>query len=273
MLPTEGVSINFGRKGFFGYSKASPPLKPEKQNSPAMPSLLQWWTIYESPEPPHRRETASTIKDQLSKRYGSWKTLSKTSSDFEAKGLSSACTSIIELGCQRISEEPSSSRKPPPYSFDPSPCQPNALTGIITTSAPFTMPLFHAPRLPHWSNAYTRATPSEARGRVILIGDAAHNTSQYAGQPYAIEDAVVYAILLGHHLSVERGHNSLSKAAKSYEEIRKPRVQRVMHQAKHNGGVAKVSRVGEIVRDFAIKRLRKLFIIFYKIWLINNVFL
>ncbi|PPQ70315.1 hypothetical protein CVT24_013010 [Panaeolus cyanescens] len=241
-LTTDGIVITFGHKGFLGYSMASPPFNPASSNAEVSPPLMQWWTIYESPEAPTRKETATVLESQLQSRYGSWKTLSDNP-DCEAD---STFSSIIRLGCQPGHESsPPSLAQPPPYSMFPN---------IVTTSDPFIIPLFHAPRLPRWSNSKSCGT----RGRIVLIGDAAHNTSQFAGQPYAIEDAVVYAMFLRHYLSQEiltGSSSAFSKAAKAYEDTRKPHVHRISHHVKQTGGMMETSRFGGMVRDFAIKRL------------------
>lgn len=70
--------------------------------------------------------------------------------------------------------------------------------------------------LPSWSNA---------KGNVVLVGDACHAMTPFAGQGTAmvIEDAAVLAKLLGRHASVRQ----LPRLVMLYEKARRPRAEKV----------------------------------------------
>jgi 2-polyprenyl-6-methoxyphenol hydroxylase-like FAD-dependent oxidoreductase len=75
--------------------------------------------------------------------------------------------------------------------------------------------LFHRPPLGRWT-----------RGRVTLLGDAAHQLAPHHGQGanQSIEDAVVLAACLG-----ESGSNSLAAALERYEQLRRGRTRKVQY--------------------------------------------
>jgi salicylate hydroxylase len=75
--------------------------------------------------------------------------------------------------------------------------------------------LFHRPPLGRWT-----------RGRVTLLGDAAHQLAPHHGQGanQSIEDAVVLAACLG-----ESGSNSLAAALDRYEQLRRGRTRKVQY--------------------------------------------
>ncbi|WP_414638650.1 FAD-dependent monooxygenase, partial [Actinophytocola sp.] len=78
------------------------------------------------------------------------------------------------------------------------------------------------------SNTYDFPTvPVWHRGRMIIIGDAAHATSPASGQgaSMALEDAVTLAKCL----------RDLPAAYTAYENLRRKRVERVVAQGKRNG--------------------------------------
>jgi salicylate hydroxylase len=68
--------------------------------------------------------------------------------------------------------------------------------------------------------------PTYCKGRLALLGDAAHATTphQGAGAGQAIEDAFVLSNLLGKINSVDEIENAFN----AYDEIRRPRTQKVV---------------------------------------------
>ena len=95
------------------------------------------------------------------------------------------------------------------------------------------------PHFPSWSNA-TSETPPNGRGRIVLIGDAAHTVppDSSQGASCVLEDVVPYSLLLSHYLSIAGTPSSdslgtpLERTARAYEELRKPRVHQIIDVAK-----------------------------------------
>ncbi|PRX48980.1 FAD binding domain-containing protein [Prauserella shujinwangii] len=89
------------------------------------------------------------------------------------------------------------------------------------------------PHLPRWH-----------RGRMLVIGDAAHAPTPTSGQgaSLSVEDAVVLARCL-------RGHAGHEAAFAEFEATRRPRVERIIKRAArmHSGKAA--GPVGRVVRD------------------------
>lgn len=116
---------------------------------------------------------------------------------------------------------------------------------------------------PAWIAALIRATPSAlgpwplhelpllrrwSRGRVGLLGDAAHAMSPSAGQgaALALEDAMVLARCL-------RDESSPELAFARYERQRRPRVTSIFKQAQRNGSGKAVSNpISEAFRDLML---------------------
>ncbi|TWT02097.1 FAD-dependent monooxygenase [Reyranella sp. CPCC 100927] len=95
------------------------------------------------------------------------------------------------------------------------------------------IPIFDMPSLPAWH-----------RGRVCLLGDAAHATSPHAGQgaSMAMEDSVVLASCLGRA-------DDTSAGFASYEGRRRERVEYLVREARRNGAQKFPGPVGKAVRD------------------------
>ena len=241
-----GVTMTFGGNGFFGCSMCSPlpdtlPVPPATNPVP----FIQWWSTYEVATPPNRKEQIAPkdIKEQLLARHGDW----KSPYDSQAGGL---FTQIIDLGCGSES-----------LIFDPdAPVLFDARLGFDTKVA--IRPRYVTPRLPFWSNATSPVseTPPSGRGRIVLIGDAAHTMPPDSGQgaSCALEDAIVYSLLLSHFLSIADSSSSdsgspLERTAKAYEELRKPRVHQILDIAKRNGNAKKnLGWFAEMIRDLFI---------------------
>ncbi|MEU5258381.1 FAD-dependent monooxygenase [Amycolatopsis sp. NPDC021455] len=102
---------------------------------------------------------------------------------------------------------------------------------------------------PAWPTYDFPTVPVWHRGRMVIIGDAAHATSPAAGQgaSMAIEDAVTLGKCLRDVPDVER-------ALATYESLRRGRVEAVVAAGKRNGDQKVIGPVGRVVRDFFIKR-------------------
>ena len=93
--------------------------------------------------------------------------------------------------------------------------------------------------------------PTWSRGRVLLIGDAAHATSPHAGQgaSLALEDALRLARLLG-------SGRDLAATFEAFEAERRPRAERVVALARRNGNSKReFSATGAWVRDRMLQLL------------------
>ena len=257
---TYGVTMTFGRKGFFGYSLCSPlpdklPVALSESATNSAAPFIQWWSIYELATPPGRKESVppEDIKEQLLARHAHW----KSPYDSEAGGL---YKQIIELGFRSQSSNSDSDAHVPGSVAD-------AKLGFDTNV--LVLPRYVTPRLPFWSNATSPVaeTPPCGRGRIVLIGDAAHTMPPDSGQgaSCALEDAVVYSLLLNHFLSIagtsssdSLGTTPLERTAKAYEELRKPRVHQILDMAKRNGDAKKeMGWLAEVVRDLAMSIICK----------------
>ncbi|APU14232.1 MULTISPECIES: FAD-dependent oxidoreductase [Actinoalloteichus] len=97
--------------------------------------------------------------------------------------------------------------------------------------------LFDAPTLPKWHT-----------DRIVLLGDAAHAMGPHTGQgaSMALEDAIVLARSL-------RDGTSIAEGLADYERIRRPRVDHVIAQTRHNGNQkAAPGPVGRVFRDLVL---------------------
>ncbi|MFI5998163.1 FAD-dependent oxidoreductase [Streptomyces sp. NPDC051362] len=89
-----------------------------------------------------------------------------------------------------------------------------------------------------------RTVPAWHRGRMIIIGDAAHAPSPTSGQgaSLSIEDAVELAKAL-------RDLPNVEGAFTAYESLRRPRVERIVKQAARINNNKAAGPVGRIIRD------------------------
>jgi 2-polyprenyl-6-methoxyphenol hydroxylase-like FAD-dependent oxidoreductase len=103
---------------------------------------------------------------------------------------------------------------------------------------------------PAWPTYDFPTVPVWHRGRMVIIGDAAHATSPAAGQgaSMAIEDAVTLGKCL-------RDVSGIEQALTTYESLRRERVEAVVAAGKRNGDSKVIGPVGRVVRDFFIKRV------------------
>ena len=111
---------------------------------------------------------------------------------------------------------------------------PNAAILNEVDSVERSYPIFDMPPLPVWS-----------RGRVVLLGDAAHAIGPHAGQgaSMAIEDALVLSSCLAETTDHEA-------AFSRYETLRRPRIARVVKLTRQNASrKRKSTRLGLLLRD------------------------
>ena len=88
------------------------------------------------------------------------------------------------------------------------------------------------------------------KGRIVLLGDAAHPMLQYLAQGacQALEDAVCLAD------QVQAAGRSLEEAFTKYEALRAPRTARVQRNARIFGDVIHADTVGRLLRDALLSR-------------------
>jgi FAD-dependent urate hydroxylase len=105
---------------------------------------------------------------------------------------------------------------------------------------------------PPWSTYDFPTVPRWSRGRMIIIGDAAHATSPAAGQgaSMAIEDAVTLGKCL-------RDIDGVPESFAAYENLRRARVESVVAQGKRNGDGKVAGPVGRLLRDYFITKAFK----------------
>ena len=104
-----------------------------------------------------------------------------------------------------------------------------------------------APEWRAWSLYDLAPPPAWRRGRLVLVGDAAHPVLPFLAQggALAIEDAAVLADKLAASASIEA-------ALAAYEQARRPRAVRVANAARRNGRLYHLSGPLTLVRDLAI---------------------
>jgi FAD-dependent urate hydroxylase len=85
------------------------------------------------------------------------------------------------------------------------------------------------------------------RGRMVVVGDAAHAVSPSSGQgvSLAAEDAVTLAACLS-------DHRAPAAAFVAYEALRRARVERVVAYGKRMGGFKAAGPVGRVIRDLVL---------------------
>ncbi|KAF8888036.1 hypothetical protein BD779DRAFT_1672449 [Infundibulicybe gibba] len=85
-----------------------------------------------------------------------------------------------------------------------------------------------------WAIHEAQPLQSWADGNVALLGDSAHAMSpqQASGAGQAVEDAMILATLLGHHLTTSR---NIAQVLSIYDQIRRPFAERVAEKSIING--------------------------------------
>ncbi|MEH3117825.1 MAG: FAD-dependent oxidoreductase [Methylorubrum populi] len=128
---------------------------------------------------------------------------------------------------------------------------PAALRGHFPDAAPPLMALLGLPDTwVVWSLVDRPAARPMARGRIALLGDAAHPVLPFLAQgaALAIEDAAVLASSLAAHAAVP-------EALAAYAAARQPRVRAVQRAARRNGRFYHAGRLIGLARDTAMRRL------------------
>lgn len=112
-----------------------------------------------------------------------------------------------------------------------------------------------APGWQVWS-LFDRKPAAMAKGRIALLGDAAHPVLPFLAQgaSLAIEDAGVLARLLAEHLAQE-GAAGVPAAMAAYAAARARRVARVQETSRENGRTFHLGWPWSIGRDLVLKRL------------------
>lgn len=102
--------------------------------------------------------------------------------------------------------------------------------------------------MPGWSTYDFPSVPTWRRGRMVIIGDAAHATSPAAGQgaSMAVEDAVELARCL-------RDLPDPDRALAAYERLRRGRVEKVVATGKRNGDSKAPGRLGRLLLPLALR--------------------
>jgi FAD-dependent urate hydroxylase len=147
----------------------------------------------------------------------------------------------------------------PPYLEEPTPAQLSALNDgdrwrrlLLDLFADDTTPavdlIRHTPHdLTGWATYDLPRVRTWHRGRVVLVGDAAHATSPSSGQgaSMAIEDAVVLGKCL-------RDLGDVAAALGTYVGLRRARVERVVAAGARRDSMKAAGPVGRLVRDLTM---------------------
>lgn len=98
-----------------------------------------------------------------------------------------------------------------------------------------------------WNTYDFPTVPTWRRGRMLIIGDAAHAASPSSGQgaSMAIEDAVVLAQCV-------RDQPGPEAAFALYESLRRERVEKIVAQGRRNGSGKAPGPIGRVVRDLVL---------------------
>ena len=97
--------------------------------------------------------------------------------------------------------------------------------------------------------------PAYAKGRVCILGDAAHATSPHhgSGASLAIEDAAVLSEMLVDEKV--KSYEDVEKAFAVFDEVRRPRGEILVQSSRHMGQVldyqiAEITNIAEIAGEY-----------------------
>lgn len=133
---------------------------------------------------------------------------------------------------------------------------PAILTAHLAGAAPALRDLAGAARGWQVWSLFDRKPAAMARGRIALLGDAAHPVLPFLAQgaSLAIEDAAVLARLLAERLAQD-GSAGVGPAMAAYAAARAARVSRVQEASRSNGRSYHFGWPASLARDFALRRL------------------
>jgi 2-polyprenyl-6-methoxyphenol hydroxylase-like FAD-dependent oxidoreductase len=105
-----------------------------------------------------------------------------------------------------------------------------------------------------WNTDDLRRVPIWHSSRVVLAGDAAHAVAPSSGQgaSMAIEDAVVLGRCLAAH------PDDVPGALAAYEEVRRPRVEKVVAVGRRNGSGKTAGPIAATIRDAMLPTILKM---------------
>ena len=100
--------------------------------------------------------------------------------------------------------------------------------------------------------------PGWAKGRIALLGDAAHPMLQYLAQGgcQAIEDASALAAALDRHDGKTASAAGIETALRAYQDVRAPRAARVQRTARTWGEIWHLDGTAKLVRDELFRQRR-----------------
>ncbi|KAK7461126.1 hypothetical protein VKT23_009053 [Stygiomarasmius scandens] len=192
-IEKEPQVITISQNGTFGMSKCSHPSEPVQR--------VLWFCSFEIDPPPSRTTSASELIDGLLARYGDWK------SPYDPSPTSPLVREVLTKACEEGNNK-----------------------WLI-------LPRYFTPVLPHWTSLYALSSTrsdgtTNGSGRIFLLGDSVHSMPPDGAQGVscAVEDALALALILKRY--PDFSSETIKQAAKAYEDIRKPRVNKILAEAK-----------------------------------------